>query len=133
MGLLSGTIIYDGECQYCIKQIHRIQNLDRKKQFLFDIRQNKNLYALYPELEPYDGIDGLRFVRADKEAFIGADAVHQIYKCISPFQLLTWTYHIPVLKQFFKLIYLIIAKNRYRLSKTCKDGVCDIPYKERSL
>jgi predicted DCC family thiol-disulfide oxidoreductase YuxK len=128
---ISGAIIYDGECAFCIKQVQRIQKFDKKAQFMYDIRQNKNITNLYPELKEYENVDGLRFCSKEHTAYIGADAVFQIYNKLSPFNLLAWTYKVPGLNLIFKAIYAWIAKNRYKFSEKCKDEVCEIPYNDR--
>jgi len=126
-----GAIVYDGECAFCIKQIQRIQKFDKKNQFMYDVRQNKNIIKLYPELKEFEDVDGLRFCSKDHVAFIGADAVYQIYSKLSPFYLLAWAYKIPGLNYVFKAIYAWIARNRYKFSAQCEDEVCEIPFNER--
>jgi predicted DCC family thiol-disulfide oxidoreductase YuxK len=129
---ITGSIIYDGECAFCIKQVKRIQKFDGKNQFKYDIRQNPELLLIYPEMKAFEEVDGLRYCSTQKEAYVGADAVYQIYSRLVPFNVLAWTYHIPGLKSIYKSIYAWIAKNRYRFTAKCEDDVCEIPYKKRN-
>ena len=128
----NGTIIYDGECGFCKKQIDRIKGLDRVSQFQYEVRQSESLLIDFPEMKEFENVDGLRFSSLHHKAYVGADAVYQIYSRLFPFKMIAWCYKIPGLNMIFKRIYKWISDNRQRLSGNCENQKCDIPYQKRN-
>lgn len=121
-----GTIVYDGECPFCRAQISKIRRRAKDRDFNYIPRQDAQVLKIYPELIPYEKTEGLRMVSVSREVFIGADAVHAIFRHIWPHTLVAWTYQIPGLNWFFRLGYAWIAKNRLRLSRSCTDENCEV-------
>ena len=58
------VIIYDGECNFCLNGIRRIQNKDQADQFSYTPKQTPDLYSHYPQLEAIESKEGMRFVDA---------------------------------------------------------------------
>lgn len=124
-------VIFDGDCSFCRLQIEKIKRRDRLDQFEFSPRQESGLLKDHPELLPYENQDGLRFISIQRNVFVGADSVYQIYKRIFPFNLVTWVYKLPLFHAFFQIIYQWISKNRLKLSGKCENDVCEVPYEDR--
>lgn len=128
---MKDMIIFDGECNFCIGQIQKIKSRSKSDQFDYLPRKADNLLNMFPELVPFEMQDGLRFLNYQKKVFVGPDAVYQIYKRISPFNFIAWVYRLPIFNWFCKLIYKIIAKNRYKLAGKCEKDICAVPYQQR--
>ena len=125
------VIIYDGECNFCLNGIRRIQNKDEADQFTYTPKQTPDLYAHYPQLEALESKEGMRFIDASGKTYCGADTIYQIYKRLGKYRYITWLYLVPIIRTLMKGVYLIIAKNRSRLSKLdCESETCSV---ERGL
>lgn len=120
------TVVYDGECRFCISQVERIKSMDRDNQFDYMPRQAPEFAARFPALKAMDLEEGMRFVDPDGNIFIAADAVYQIARRLPGPRLIAWLYLIPGLKQIAQLVYRLIAANRKRLGKTCENNVCKV-------
>lgn len=118
------TIIYDGQCQFCISQIDKIKRLDKLEIYHYLPRQTPNLFDQFPMLASEDFNTGLRLVSINGHVSVGADAVYEIYKTLMPYKYVAWIYTLPMIKQFCKGVYFLIAKNRNRLKKKC-EGHCE--------
>jgi len=121
----SPTVIYDGQCKFCIGQIEKMKKHDRAQTFEYLPRQTENLLERFPVLQDEDFNSGLRLVDSENRVAAGADAVYEIYRRFKPYKYLTWIYKVPLLNAIFQKIYQWIAKNRYRLRGKCDDG-CEI-------
>ncbi|MBT6145600.1 MAG: DUF393 domain-containing protein [Gemmatimonadetes bacterium] len=119
------TIIYDGECRFCRWSVNRIRKLDRHSRFETLPRQQPGLEMRFPILTQSDFNTGLRLIHADGSVDVGADGVYQIYRRVPPYHLVAWLYRIPVLKQFFRLGYYLIARFRHHLGRIDPDLACD--------
>lgn len=119
-------IIYDGQCSFCINAIKRIRKQAKEGQFDYIPNQDPDLYIAYPQLVKFLSHEGMRFINQKGKAFCGADSVYQIYRRLRWSQYIAWIYVVPGIHRICKIVYFIIAKNRYRLSRTvCDSDVCD--------
>jgi predicted DCC family thiol-disulfide oxidoreductase YuxK len=118
------VIVYDGECQFCQWSIRRIQKLDGGNQFEYLPRQANEVDVRFPRLAESDFNTGLRLVSESTRVSVGADAIYEIYRRMSPFHLITWLYRVPVFSTFFRVCYGLIASNRHRFGKIDCDVVC---------
>lgn len=125
-----GTVIYDGECHFCIDQIDRIKNLDRNHEFEYIPRQAPGIEERFPVLKTVDFNTGMRLIAANGEAYAGMDALYQIGLQLPGIKSIAWLYRIPGITQIARLGYALVAANRQRLGKTCKDGACEIHDKQ---
>lgn len=124
------VIVYDGECRFCDWSVRRIKKLDRQKQFEYLPRQAPGVEERFPVLAASDFNTGLRLID-DPRVFVGADAVHQIYRRIPPYHLIAWAYALPGLRQLFRFGYALVALNRHRFGRMeCADA-CEVPFGER--
>ena len=121
------VIIYDGECNFCLSGIRRIQNKDQAGQFTYTPKQTPDLYVLYPQLEDIESKEGMRFIDSNGKVYRGADTIYQIYRRLGRYRYFTWLYLVPVIRTLLKGAYLIISKNRSRLSKLdCESETCSV-------
>ena len=121
------AIIYDGECNFCVSGIRRIQRKAGAEQFIYIPKQTPDLHTLYPQLEGVGAKAGMRFIAPDGRVYCGADAVYQIYRRLGKYRYMTWIYLVPVIRTLLKGVYLLISKNRSRLGRTnCDSGACSV-------
>ncbi len=105
--------IYDGDCAFCSSSVRLIS------------RFVKNT----PPMKPYQWCDlialGLtetecrekaQFVLGQYRKFSGADAFAELFKAASfPWKLVGILLSLPIIRNISRLVYKIIAANRYRL------------------
>jgi len=115
------TVVYDGQCRFCMGQIAKMKKHDRALLFDYLPRQTEKLLERFPVLENEEFNTGLRLVTCENHVIAGADAVYEIYKQFKPYTYLIWVYRLPLLNPLFKKIYQWIAQNRYRLKGKCDD------------
>lgn len=120
------VVVYDGLCPFCLKQIGKIQSRDDGGYFEYAPKQTPGLDARFPQLAQGDFNAGMRLVHPNGAVSVGADAVYEIARRVRGWRRLAWLYRVPVLHAICRAGYGWIARNRYKLGKTCKDGACEM-------
>ena len=125
-GLTRPVVVYDGECPFCLKQVDNMKRRDPDRAFEYQPRQAEGLDQRFPQLTEGDFNSGMRLVQRDGSVSVGADAVYEISRRLRGWKYLAWLYRVPVLKTICRASYAWIARNRYRFTKKCDDGVCEV-------
>lgn len=126
------VVVYDGECRFCTWSMNRIRKLDKQDQFVYLPRQAPGIETRFPKLADSDFNTGMRLIVNDDQIFVGADAVHQIYRRLPPFHLVAWLYRVPILHWVFRGGYALVAKYRHLSGRvTCDTSACDLSFGER--
>lgn len=120
------TIIYDGACNFCLRQMDRIRRGDRDQAFEFVPYQSPDVAVQFPQLAATDFSTGLRIVLPNGTVRRGADAVYEIARRMPGRRWLAPLYQVPGLKQLARFGYGIIARNRYRLAGKSDSQSCGI-------
>lgn len=120
------TIVFDGQCGFCRKQIARIQRWGGLARFEFLPAQAPDLRERFPRLAEGDLSSGLRVVEPGGTVHVGADAVYAVARRLPRTAWFAWLYRVPVLHWSARTLYGWVAANRYRLSRRCEEG-CVIP------
>lgn len=125
--LKRNVIIYDGDCEFCRRQVDRIHKKDRAGRFELLPKQHPDLLRRLPQLSGADLSQGLRLVTPAGRVYVGADAVHQIARELPGWRLLAWVYCVPGLRQLLRAGYASVATHRQSLSRNCPTGTCAAP------
>jgi predicted DCC family thiol-disulfide oxidoreductase YuxK len=122
------TVIYDGECNFCIDKVQKFQHEDRNHTMEFIPRQDPSVEQRFPEIVGVPLDDGIVFVDAQHKLHLAADGIYRIAQNLScpMWRLYAAVYPLPVVKQIMQFGYKIVAANRKRLGKTCAGGVCKL-------
>ena len=121
------VIVYDGECRFCLWSVQRIRKLDRPGLFEYVPRQARGVAERFPALAGSDFNTGLRLIQDGGQVHVGADAVYEIYRRLSPYRFFAWVYRLPVLRQLFRAAYALVARNRHRFGKVrCVSEACGL-------
>lgn len=121
------VVVYDGECEYCRRQVARIRERDVDARFELIPRQTEGLIERFPSLAEGDFDAGMRLIAPDGRVYIGPDAVYQIARRLPGWRHMTWLYRVPGLRGLFRRAYGWVAANRYALSGECRDKACGRP------
>lgn len=109
------TIIYDGECSFCRRQVARIQRWSREGAFAYLTSQTPDLLERYPQLAQHNLGSGLRLVETDGAAFVGADAIYHITRRLPRWRWISWIYRVPGIRAVAVRLYAAIAARRHRM------------------
>lgn len=120
-------VLYDGQCEICQASISWLKTLDRKHRTTAVSIDPATLSSLDPRLKLDECLRQLHVITPDGEILVGWDAVASLA------QLSPWTWLIGTLGKWFpfrnvgRLLYGIVARNRYSLSK-CRGGACHVAH-----
>lgn len=109
------TIVYDGECAFCQRQVARIRALDPNGSFEYVRKQAADLMEKLPALRDSNFETGMRIVLPDGQVRVGADSVYEIARRLPGWRWLAWIYRVPLVHQAARGVYAWIARNRKRL------------------
>jgi predicted DCC family thiol-disulfide oxidoreductase YuxK len=124
------TILYDGECDFCIRWVERIRRRDGSRCFEYHtLREALERGWIDPgtEQDAQAAIDaGVRLLEPDGRSWIGADAVQAIARRLPRWRRVAWIMGLPGIHWLAGLIYRFIARRR-----GCLSGLCRVPPKRR--
>jgi predicted DCC family thiol-disulfide oxidoreductase YuxK len=125
------TLIYDGECRFCIAGEKRLRRFVgwRLKSVPY---QQAGALGLHPELSPEKVRTRMYLVVGD-QLFGGAEAVAQSF-ALRPLGKIALIYYVAPLRRVLDKLYAWIASHRYqifgRVVGGCQSGVCEINHKD---
>lgn len=129
------TLLYDGGCAVCVREMRRAARLDRRGQLAFiDISVGAPdaclanaglLNAATRGLQRAELLRLLHAVDADGHLLIGMPAVRALYGALGLGWLLAPTAW-PGLRPLCDCLYATFARNRYVFGR-CEDGQCVLP------
>ena len=110
---LAPILIFDGDCAFCSSSIRLIAKVIRK----------------HPEIKPYQWLDlknygvskeacttAIQFYKSEKKRYSGARAFAQFLILSNyPWRILGFLLELPLINWIAQLIYVGVARNRYRL------------------
>jgi predicted DCC family thiol-disulfide oxidoreductase YuxK len=121
------TVIYDGDCAFCLQRIAEIKGWDKEQQLTFLPRQAQESEERFPQIAAIKLDDGILFIEDNGRVHVAADAMYQIYLHLPVWRRLAWLYQVPLIKQLCQVVYALIAANRKRLGRVCHNGSCKLP------
>lgn len=119
------TVLYDGQCEICQAGVSWLRILDRKRRTSCVPLSQEALATLNAPLKMEDCLRQLHVVTPQGKVYVGWDAV----ACLARLCPSTWL--LGVLGRIFpfrtagRLLYGLVAANRYSLSK-CRGGACRV-------
>jgi len=120
------TVLYDGDCRFCIARVAEIKAWDTSNSMEYIPRQDTSCDERFPALTGLPLDDGIVFIATDGHMSVAADAMYEIARLLPPTRGFAWLYQVPILKQLAQIGYRIIAANRKRLGKTCEGDICSL-------
>jgi predicted DCC family thiol-disulfide oxidoreductase YuxK len=123
------TVIFDGECNFCIDKVHWLQRHDPHHELEFIARQDPTTEQRFPALKSLSLEEGIVYIDSTGQFHIAADGIYRIAQHLDLplMRLYSAMYPLPLFKQAAQLCYRVIAANRKRLGKSCAGGACKLP------
>lgn len=111
------TVLYDGECPICAKEISHLKKKDKQKNVDFvDIASEKYQSKDFCNIEYLDAMKQMHAIEGNEKILQGLDVFTELYvRCGYPF--LSILLQLPVLRNVFKYLYKIFAKYRLFLTR----------------
>ena len=123
----SPTVIYDGQCNFCISQISNLKRLDLWRTLQFVSLHDPLVASACPDLSYEQLMEEMWVVTPEGSKFGGADAL----RCLSRKLPLLWPLapllHIPASRPLWAWMYRKVAQRRYAIAgKNCSEGTCSL-------
>ncbi|MDK1288447.1 thiol-disulfide oxidoreductase DCC family protein [Pseudoalteromonas umbrosa] len=122
------TIFYDGTCPLCVKEMTALIKRDKAAHIkTVDIHSDE--FVNYPNIDPNQANLILHALDEQGGLLLGLDVTHRAWQLVG----MGWLYaplRWPLIKPIADQVYLLFAKNRYRISylltgkSRCENGVC---------
>ncbi len=115
-----GTLIYDGECEFCRRWVDRIRARDRHARLQYVAFQDPEAASF--GVPPEALTTAMHLVREDGAVFAGAAAVPQILNVLPGGWAVSWMFAIPGVLWVAHRVYGWVALRRHRLA--CRSPHC---------
>jgi predicted DCC family thiol-disulfide oxidoreductase YuxK len=133
-------VIYDGDCQFCCRQVERLNWLDRGGRLAFLSLHDPAVARLLPELSHDELLQEMLVLpasgggRQPRLRYGGAAAARYLSRRLPLLWWLAPLLHVPGSLAFWNWGYQLVARNRYRWNKArgktdCSSGSCDLHFK----
>lgn len=126
------TIFYDGQCPLCEIEMKHLKKRNTQNKLSFVDIMADDFTAQYPDLDWQALNERIHGMTPDGTMLIGLDATHRAWTEVG----YSWLYaplRWPVIKYFADKLYILFAKNRYKVSywltgkKRCETD-CKVKY-----
>ena len=113
------VVIYDQDCGLCQMSRKCIERLDWCNRFAFRTLQDDNIYREYPVLTPQKCSEQMHVIHRNGRIYGGGNALARILSDLPLLAPLGLIARLPFLRPLINRGYIIIARNRYRISSSC--------------
>jgi predicted DCC family thiol-disulfide oxidoreductase YuxK len=126
------TIFYDGQCPLCEIEMKHLKKRNTQGKLSFVDIMDSDFATKYPDLDWHALNERIHGMTEDGTMLVGLDATHRAWSEVGH----SWLYaplRWPVIKFFADKLYLLFAKNRYKVSylltgkKRCETD-CKVKY-----
>lgn len=124
----SDIIIYDGNCQFCCKQVGRLARWDRRGKLAFLSLHEPLVAQRYPDLSREQLLETMYLIDQRQRRYAGAAAFRYLSRKIPRLWILLPVLYIPFSLPLWQWLYRQVAQRRYRWNKEqeCQDDECSI-------
>ncbi|GIX00592.1 MAG: thiol-disulfide oxidoreductase [Pirellulaceae bacterium] len=118
------TVIWDGKCQFCRRQVERLRAIDGGRLTYIDLHDPR-VAERYPQLSYEQLMEQMWLITPAGEAYGGADAMRALSRRLPLLWPLAPLMHLPGMMPCWRRAYRWIAQRRYRLA-ACDEGTCKL-------
>ena len=109
------TLVYDGDCAFCLRCVALLRRWDRHGRLAFLPLQDERALALLPAA-PRSAVEAaMHLVAPDGGARAGAAALPQILRLVPGGRPLATLFSLPGARWAADRLYRLVARNRHRL------------------
>ena len=121
------TVLYDGHCRFCRGQIGILRRLDLFGRLAFTSLHDPAVAVDFPEIPPEELDRRMYVVDRRGRARGGAEAVRYLSRRLVPLWPLALLLHVPGSMPLWERLYAFVARHRFAIAGSCRDGVCRLP------
>ena len=122
-------VIYDGECQFCRKQVARLHRLDGKDRLAYMSLHDPSARTRCPNLSHEQLLEQMYVIDQKGRQFGGASAFRYLSHRLPKLWPLAPLMHLPFSLPLWQWLYRQVAIRRYRWNKPeCENGACRIHF-----
>lgn len=117
------TLIYDGDCQFCQRQIGRLRKIDRRGLLEAVPFRTADLARFGIELAAAE--EAIHLVAPDGTVWRGAEAAREMFRLLPLGKPLVWLLSVPGAMFAAERLYRWVARRRHRFgcdSDACRRG-----------
>ncbi len=114
------TLIYDGDCQFCRRQVDRLQRMDRRGLVEAVPFQTADLSRFGIELAAAE--EAMHLVGPSGTVWWGAEAARELFRLLPLGRPLVWLLAAPGAMFAAERVYRWVARRRHRFG--CDSSVC---------
>ncbi len=120
------TVLFDGECRFCQRQIAILSNLDLRNRFIYKSLHDPSVAADFPELTIEQLQEQMFVIDTQGNARGGATAVRYLSRKLPLLWPLALLLHIPGSLPLWNRLYKFIAERRLWIAGRCDTTSCQI-------
>jgi len=111
------TLIYDGDCSFCIRCVDRLKKITKDKVECLSFQSSRERF---PEILIGDCERSIHWVDLNGNAFKGAEAIFRTLACASDNAWMLRIYkNVPGFAFIAEFVYQMVSKNRKILGSIC--------------
>ena len=123
------TVLFDGECRFCQRQIAILRLLDVQRRFIYTSLHESSVSIDFPELSSKQLQEQMFVIDTQGNARGGAVAVRYLSRKLPLLWPLALLLHIPGTLPLWNWLYTFVAKRRLWIAGRCDDESCQLPQK----
>ncbi len=130
----SDVVIYDGDCQFCSKQVRRLRKWDWRGQLSFLSLHDPEVKTRWPDVTREQLMEEIYVMTSEGRRFRGADGFRYLTLRLPPLWVLSPILNFPCTLPIWSWCYRKIARYRYLFNKKDKGdcvGSCDIHFQKK--
>lgn len=121
------TVLYDGQCRFCLSQIAILRVLDLSHTLAFTSLHDPSVVRDFPELAPEELERQMYVVDRRGLARGGAEAVRYLSRRLVLLWPLALLLHLPGTLPIWRRLYAFVARHRMKIAGSCAGGTCRLP------
>lgn len=114
VGAAPWVVVYDGECDVCIRTVNRLRDWDRDGVLELVAYQSAGVVDRFPDISEREFRDAVQLIGPEGGRREGAEAVEKILKLVPRARPLRWLFRVPLARPLARRLYRLFARNRDR-------------------
>lgn len=108
------TVVYDGECEVCIRSVNLLRDWDREGRFELVAYQSEGVVERFPDITAREFEASVQLIGPEGQRTEGADAVEKIFELIPRARPFAWLFKLPLARPLARRAYRLFARHRDR-------------------
>jgi acetyl esterase len=117
---MPATLIYDGQCPFCIKSAERLQRWAGPSRLEIIAMEDPGAMLHHPDLDYARTLAAVQLILSNGYLCEGAEAAANAAALKPGWRFLKIVYYLPLIRQFANLSYRVVARKRRRHCEGCQ-------------